>query len=299
MEFMTKKLRGVFSVLITPMTDDYKVDEKGLRSNIDWQIEKGAAGICVVGSTGEFVALTKEERAFIARVSVEHAAGRVPVIIGTAAATTYEVIEHTKHAEQIGADAAMIINPYYCLPSPAEVVEFFRAVGESVNIPIMAYNNPGTSGVDVLPETFAEIAKIKNVNYLKDASGEIRRVREIHECTGGAIKVFNGSEDIALEAFLLGAVGWICVAGNAIPGECQKVFDLATSGKYDEAMRVYSKIMPFLELIEKSGKFVHVAKAAAGKVGCASGPCRLPRLPLTPEEDRTLEAVLRQIGAIK
>lgn len=296
---MAKELRGVYSVMITPMTDDYKVDEKGLRSNIDWQIESGAAGICVVGSTGEFVALNESERKFVAKTAIEHAAGRIPVVVGTAAATTPEVVEYTKYAEQTGADAAMIINPYYSLPSQAEVIEFFRAVGEAVDIPIMAYNNPGLTGVDILPETFTEIAKIKNITYLKDATGDIRRVREIQESTGGAIKMFNGCEDIALESFLLGAVGWICVAGNAIPGECQKMFELATAGKYDEALNVYKQILPFLDFLEKSGKFVHVAKAAAGKVGCASGPCRLPRLPLLPEEDRALDAVLRKIGAVK
>lgn len=294
-----KDLRGVFSVLITPMTDDFKIDEKGFRSNIDWQISKGIAGLCVVGSTGEFVSLTKEERNRLAKIAVEHVAGRVPVVVGTAAATTPEAIEYTKYAESIGADAAMIINPYYSLPAPNEVIEYFRMIGDAVNIPIMAYNNPYSSGVDILPETLAQIGKIKNVSYLKDASGEIRRVREIQECTEGKMKVFNGSEDIAFEAFILGAVGWICVAGNVIPAECQELFRLVEDGKIGEAKKLYDRILPFLVHIEKCGKLVQVTKAATAKIGCAAGPARYPRLPLTAEEDKALDAILKQIGAIK
>ncbi|MCL1855606.1 MAG: 4-hydroxy-tetrahydrodipicolinate synthase, partial [Clostridia bacterium] len=271
-----KELRGVFSVLITPMNDDFQIDEKGLRANIDWQISKGIAGICVTGSTGEFVSLTKEERNLVARISVEHAAGRIPVVVGTAAATTPEAIEYTQYAERIGADGAMIINPYYSLPAPNEVVEYFRMIGEAVHIPIMAYNNPASSGVDILPETMAEIGKIKNVSYLKDASGEIRRVREIQQCTHNRIKVFNGCEDLAFEAFVLGAVGWICVAGNIVPGECQKLFDLVEAGKISEAKKHYDRLLPLLMHIEKCGKLVQVTKAAAAKVGCAAGPARYP-----------------------
>jgi len=292
-----KELRGVFTVMVTPMTGDYKIDEKGLRANIDWQIGKGIAGLCVTGSTGEFVSLTREERNRVAKIAVEHAAGRVPVVVGTAAATTPEAIEYTQYAESIGADAAMIVIPYYSLPAPNEVIEYFRMIGEAVNIPIMAYNNPGCTGVDVLPETLSQVGKIKNVGYLKDASGEIRRVRDIQRLTDNKLKVFNGCEELAFEAFVLGAVGWICVAGNVIPGECQMLFDLVQAGKISEAKKLYDRILPFLTHIE-SGKLVQVTKAAVAKIGCAAGPARYPRLPLLPEEDKTLDAILRQIGAI-
>ncbi len=293
-----KELRGVFTVMITPMTQDQKFDEKGFRSNIDWQISKGIAGLCVTGSTGEFVCLSTEERDLISKIAVEHVNGRVPVIVGTAAATTAEVIRHTKYAESIGADAAMIINPYYSLPTQKEVIEFFRMVGESVDIPIMAYNNPASSGVDVKPETFKEIAKIKNIEYLKDASGEIRRVREIQEVTEGKMKIFNGAEDLAFEAFVLGAIGWICVAGNIIPKECQELFDLVQDGKIKEAKELYFKILPLLNLIEGCGKLVQTTKAGAELVGCAAGYGRYPRLPLEDHEVENLKSVLKKIGAI-
>ncbi len=293
-----KTLRGVFTVMITPMTEDQKVDIDGLKSNIDWQISKGIAGLCVTGSTGEFVSLSSSERDLIAKTAVEHVNGRVPVIVGTAAGTTQEVIRYTKYAEEIGADAAMIINPYYSLPTQKEIVEFFRMVGENVNIPIMAYNNPPCSGVDVVPSTFKEISKVKNVEYLKDASGDIRRVRDIQFETGGNMKVFNGCEDLAFEAFILGAVGWICVAGNIIPKECQDLFDLVQEGKINEAKELYFKIMPLFTLLETCGKLVQTTKAGAELVGCVAGPPRYPRLPLEESEIEALKGVLKQIGAI-
>ena len=285
--------------MVTPMTNDYKVDEKGLRANIDWQIGKGVAGICVVGNTGEFSTLNKDERRLVAKVAVDHVKGRVPVIVGTSAPTTMEVIENTKYAEKIGADAAMIIVPYGAVPRQSEVIQFFKDVGEAVNIPIMLYNNPGVSAVDVLPETIAEIAKIKNITYVKESSGEIRRVKKIQELTGGSLKIFCGCEDLAFESFMLGAIGWICVAGNAVPAECQQLFDLTMAGKSAEALKVSKKILPLLEFLEESGKFVQVAKAAATKVSPAGGPCRPPRMPLTPAEDKKLVSVLRKMGALK
>ncbi len=295
---MAKELHGVFTVMITPMNADQSIDFEGFKKNIDWQISQGIAGLCVVGSTGEFVCLSKEERNLVAKTAVDHVAGRVPVVVGTAAATTPEAIELTKYAEEIGADAAMIINPYYSCPAPNEVVEYFRMIGEAVNIPIMAYNNPFTTCVDILPETMAEIGKIPHIEYLKDASGEIRRVREIQELTGGNLKIFNGCEDLAFEAFVLGAIGWICVAGNIIPKECQTLFELVEQGKIAEAKALYNKILPLLLHIEKCGKLVQATKAGAAKVGCAAGPARYPRLALTPEEDAELEAILKKVGAI-
>ena len=293
-----KELRGVFTVMVTPFTEEGRFDEAGFRKNIDWQIEKGIAGLCVAGSTGEFVCLSHDERKLIAKTAVDHVNGRVPVIVGTAAATTAEVIALTKHAEEIGADAVMIINPYYSLPAPNEVIEFFRMVGEAVDIPIMAYNNPACSGVDIKPETMGKIAGFKNIEYLKDASGEIRRVREIQEVTGGTIKVFNGADDLAFEAFVLGAVGWICVCGNIIPSECQRLFDLVQEGKIIEAKKLYDKILPLLNHIEGCGKLVQATKAGVEMVGGAAGKPRLPRLPLDGEERERLRGVLGRIGVI-
>ena len=294
-----KELRGVFTVMLTPFTDDFKFDEAGFKKNIDWQIKKGIAGLCVLGSTGEFITVSRDERKHIAETAVGHVNGRVPVIIGTAAATTPEVIELTKHAEKTGADAAMIINPWYSLPRPNEIIEFFRMVEEAVNIPIMAYNNPACSGVDILPETMGKIGGFKNIEYLKDASGEIRRVREIQDVTNGKIKVFNGADDLAFEAFVLGAVGWICVAGNIIPAECQKLFNLVQEGKIKEAKKLYDKILPLLNYLEGCGKLVQATKAGAEMVGCAAGKPRLPRLPLDKNEKETLRAVLKKVGAVK
>lgn len=293
------EFRGSYAVMVTPMTKEQEVDEKGLRENIDWYIDEGIAGICPLGSTGEFVSLTKEERLRVAKIAVEHINGRVPCIIGTAAETTRETIEYTKHAKEIGADGVLIINPYYCKPADNEIYEHFRAVSEAVDIPIMLYNNPWTSGIDMKPELIAKICQLKNIDYVKEASMEIRRVRDIIRLTGGKAKVFCGTDDLAFESFMLGAVGWISVCANIIPGMSQQLFDLVEQGQIDKAKELYQKMLPLLDVIENSGKLVQVVKASVNKIGHAAGPCRFPRLPLTEEEEASVDKVLRDMGLIK
>lgn len=293
-----KEFRGSYVVNITPMTKDCEVDYTGLKDNLDWYIEKGTAGLDVLGSTGEFVSLTKEERIKVAETAVKHVNGRVPVILGTAAPTTKETIEYTRHAKEIGADGVMIISPYYSLPSENEIYEHFKAVSEAVDIPIMMYNNPATCGVDIKPELAVKICGLKNIEYVKEASMELRRIRQIVKLGKGKVKVFNGCEDIALEAFINGAVGWVSVIGNVVPDMSQKLFDLAVENKITEAKALYEKMLPLLTFIEESGKLVQTIKACLNKMGRAAGPCRLPRLPLSPEEDAVLERILKDLDLI-
>ncbi|MDQ7095122.1 4-hydroxy-tetrahydrodipicolinate synthase [Desulfosporosinus sp. PR] len=298
MQIKMKDFRGSFTVMITPMTKEQEIDENGIRENIDWQISEGIAGLCPLGSTGEFVSLSREERFRVAKIAVEHVKGRVPVLLGTAAETTKEVIEYTQNAKELGADGALIINPYYCKPAENEIYEFFKMISEAVDIPVMVYNNPFTSGIDMKAELLAKIAQLKNMAYIKDASMEIRRVKEIINLTDGRMKVFNGTDDIAFEAFLAGAVGWIAVCGNIIPGLSQQLFDLVEAGEIQKAKELNQKILPLLSFIENSGKLVQVVKAAVNKIGHAAGPSRLPRLPLTPEEDEKLVQILKNLGVL-
>lgn len=293
-----KEFRGSFTVMVTPMKQDQSIDEGGIKKNIDWYIEEGTAGICVLGSTGEFLSLSKKERHKAAEIAVEHINGRVPCLIGTAEETTAETIEYTKHAKKIGADGALIINSYYCKPSENEIYEHFKAISEAVDIPIMLYNNPWTSGVDIKPELVAKICHLKNICYVKESSMEIRRIRDIAPLIEGEAQLFCGCDDLAFESFVLGAVGWISVCSNIIPGMSQQLFELVQKNEIQKAKELYIKMLPLLHLIENSGKLVQVVKAAMNKMGRAAGPCRLPRLPLTPDEDAALEKVLADMGLI-
>jgi len=293
-----KEFTGSYVVNITPMTPDQELDEKGLQDNIEWSIAMGTAGICCVGSTGEFVSLTREERLRVARITVDQVKNRIPVLVGTAAETTRDTIEYTRHAREIGADGVLIINPYYCKPSSDEIYEHFRAVSEAVDIPIMLYNNPHTSGIDMSDELMLRICTLKNIRHVKEASGEIRHVRNLLRFSNGAIRVFCGSDDLVLESFLMGACGFISVCGNIIPDISQQLFQHVQENEIEKARRLYERILPLCEMIERSGKMVQVVKAAVNKIGHAAGPCRLPRLPLTQAEDEALESLLRDMGLL-
>jgi len=296
----TKKLRGVYAVMTTPFTaDGQKVDDAAFKACIDWQIGQGIAGLCLLGSTGEFISMSEKERKETAEMAMKHVNGRVPVIFGTAAATTKEVIDYTLHVQSIGADGAMVLPPYYYGPQANEILQFYKDVSEAVDFPIMVYNNPFTSGVDMKPELLGEISKLPHMEYVKEASNEIRRVREVQAATNGALKIFNGGDDIAFEAFVLGAIGWISVAANVIPKECQQLFDMVWDGKIPEALELYKKLLPIISHLEECGKPAQTVKAALNKMGLPGGYCRKPRIALLPEEDAALTAVMKQVGLLK
>lgn len=292
------ELRGTFAVTITPMNENQEIDLEGLKNNIDWLISEGIPGICVTGSTGEFSSLTSQERLVIAETAVKHINGRVKCLIGTAAETTKETIYFTKHAKSIGADGVLIINPYYCLPTPDEIYHHYRAVSDAVDITIMAYNNPAHSGVDMKPELLAKLATIKNVKYVKDATGDLRRIPDIIRLSDGKIKVFCGGEDLAFENFILGATGWICVCANILPRKSQQLFELVSSKQIDKARNLFYELYPLLEMLEHSPKAIQIVKTSLNLMGHAGGACRLPRMPLSVEEEKQVVDILKELKIV-
>ncbi|WP_342601155.1 4-hydroxy-tetrahydrodipicolinate synthase [Psychrobacillus sp. FSL H8-0483] len=294
------KLEGVFPVLVTPMLNQEEIDWNGFCNNIEHFIEEGVAGIAINGSTGEFVSLTKEERFKAVEVAVNQINGRIPLIVGTAAETTADAIEYTQQAEQAGADAALLINSYYAHPKENEIYAHFKAVAESVKFPIMIYNNPFTSGVDISTETILQVGRdVENITHIKESSGGIGKVRDIARQGEGFIKVFCGSEDLAMESFLVGATGWISVSGNIVPGLVTAMYNHVQNGEMDKAWALYDQLLPLCEYLEGSGKYVQIAKRAMELKGCAGGPCRLPRLPLSEEEDAKLKELMAGLGVLR
>lgn len=291
-----KKLEGVFPVLITPMHEDGEINWEGLRSNIDHFIEQGVAGIAVNGSTGEFVSLTKEERFKVTEIAVEQVAGQIPLIVGTAAETTKDAIMYTKQAEEAGADAALLINSYYAHPKDEEIYVQFKEVAESVDFPIMIYNNPFTSGVNIGTETILKVARdVENITHIKESSGDIGKVRDITRQGKGFLQTFCGADDLALESFLVGATGWISVAGNIAPKLVTNMFNCVQQGDLEKAWELYDKVLPLCNFLEGSGKYVQIVKRAMDLQGLAGGPSRKPRLPLTDEEEERLKGILESI----
>ena len=225
---MDKKFEGIFAVLVTPFTKSDKVDEKILRKHVRYLIDKGKVhGLIPTGSTGEFTALTDDERTLVAEIVIEEAKGKVPVVVGTAAVATKDMVRYSQNAQNQGADGIMVVPSYYCHPDSREIYEHYKTLSQSVSIPIVLYNNPSTSGVDMQPELVARIAQLDNVSYIKESSGDMTRVAAIQKLTGNKLKVFCGCDTLTLEMFLIGAAGWVSAPANIIPQQCAKLFELA------------------------------------------------------------------------
>ncbi|MEK4913049.1 4-hydroxy-tetrahydrodipicolinate synthase [Bacillus sp. FSL E2-8887] len=293
-----QKIKGAFPVLITPMDEFQEIDWKGVKQNVNYFIEQKVAGIIINGSTGEFVSLSKEERFNMVETVLKEVDGRIPVIVGTAAETTKETIEYTKHAEAHGADCALIINSYYCKPKEEEIYFHFKEISNAVNIPIMLYNNPFTSGVDMSTELMLRIGKeCENVTHIKESSGDIRKARDLVRQGEGAFQVFCGSEDLVMESYLVGASGWVSVAGNIVPGLVTKMYEHFQNGELEKAWEMNGAILPLCEFLEGSGKYVQIVKRSMELHGQVGGPSRYPRLGLTEEEDQKLQTILSEIAA--
>lgn len=291
-------IRGAFPVLITPMNEAQEIDWHGVKNNVNYFIEQNVAGIIINGSTGEFVSLSKEERLEMTETVLKEVNGRIPVIVGTAAETTKETIVYTKHAERHGASGALIINSYYCKPKEEEIYFHFKQVSEAVNIPIMLYNNPFTSGVDMSTELMLKIGKdCENVTYIKESSGDIRKARDLIRQADGAFEVFCGSEDLVMESYLVGATGWVSVAGNIVPQIVTQMYEYVQNGELEKAWEINDRILPLCTFLEESGKYVQIVKRAMELNGQAGGPSRYPRLGLTQAEDEKLQNILSRITA--
>lgn len=294
-----KKIQGAYPVLITPMDKEQSIDWQGVVNNVNYFIDQGVAGLVINGSTGEFVSLSKSERFQMAETVMNTVNGRVPVIVGTAAETTAETIEYTKQANAHGADCALIINPYYMKPKEREIYHHFKSVSEAVDIPIMLYNNPFTSGVDMSIELMLEIGRdCKNVTHIKESSGDIRKTRDLARMGKGDFEVFCGAEELVMESYFVGATGWISVAGNIVPGLVTKMYNLFQEGEEEEAWQINDLILPLCEFLEGSGKYVQIVKRAMELNGQAGGPARSPRLGLTEEEEDKLKEILESLNVV-
>lgn len=297
---MNMTIRGAYPVLITPMTQAQEIDWSGVKNNVNYFLNQGVAGLVINGSTGEFVSLSKEEKFQMVETVLKEVNGRIPVIVGTAAETTKETIEYTKQAEAHGADCALIINPYYMKPKENEIYHHFKEVSNAVNIPIMLYNNPFTSGVNMSTELMLQIGRdCENVTRIKESSGEIAKARDLARQAKGDFEVFCGSEELVMESYFVGATGWISVAGNIAPKLVTDMFNHFQNGEMEEAWAINDRILPLCAFLEGSGKYVQIVKRAMELQGLAGGPCRSPRLPLNAEEEAKLKELLASLETIK
>ncbi len=292
--YIDEDFRGSYTVLATPFTPGGRsIDTDALRRLVGWQVENGSHGIIPLGSTGEFLSVSDSERVQIIETVVEAADGRVPVLIGTADEWTDKAVGYSVEAQMIGANGLMIISPYYSSPTEDELFEHFRRISDAVSIPIMVYNNPNTANVDLRPEFVARLSALDNVRYIKESSGDISRVREIHRLTDN-VTVFAGYHPF--ESLAAGAKGYVSVIGNFLPAESAAVCDLMDEGRRDEALSLYNRMIPLLNAIA-GDKYVSATKCAMAAVGMPIGEPRSPRLALPPNDAALVQRLIAEFKA--
>jgi 4-hydroxy-tetrahydrodipicolinate synthase len=283
--------RGCYTVLVTPFTaDGAAVDLAALARLVDFQIAEGIDGLIPLGSTGEFLSVSREERTAIVETVVRTAAGRVPVLVGTGVEDTREAMILSREAEALGADGVMVIPPYYSVPTEDELFAHYQAIAGAIGLPVMVYNNPATANVDLHPALLARLSQIDNCRYVKESTLDVTRVRDIIAACGDRMAVFAGV--LGYESAWLGAVGWVAVCSNVAPRLSGDMFRAAAAGNRDMALPLYRRLAPLLPWVG-GPRYVSGTKAAFRLMGMDMGPPRPPRLPLPQGDLAALASVLR------
>ncbi len=280
-------IRGSLVALVTPMHADGSLDWMALDALLDWHIESGTDGIVAVGTTGESATLAVDEHCEVIARVIKRVAGRIPVIAGTGGNATAEAVELTREAQALGADACLLVTPYYNKPTQEGLYQHYRHIAEAVSIPQILYNVPGRTGVDMLPATVARLADIDNITGIKEATGDLDRAREVIDICQGRMAVYSGDDATSTELMLMGGDGTISVTANVAPAQLAEVARLALAGEAEAAYALDSKLAALNEalFLESNPIPVKWALADAGRIEHGL------RLPLTPLAEQYHEAV--------
>ena len=291
-----KELKEMCVALCTPFTEDgEKVDETALKNHIDSMIEAGVHIILVCGGTGEFAYLRPEERRRIAEIASKHIDGRAGFMVQTSAVNTADAIEFSRHAEGVGADCLLILPPYFEGPNYDGIYYHYEKIAEAINIPIMVYNIPQSSNIDLTPGFMKRLMEIDNIQYIKDSMENLTRIQELLMVCGDRVKVFNGGDPIAYYSLIAGCPGCVWGATNAMPKESVKLYDLVQAGKLSEAGDLWKRMFP-ANLFFVTHVYNAAVKAATNLSGRKVGPCRKPLMPLTDSEMSDLKDALKPLG---
>lgn len=291
------QLRGSMPALITPMKNG-KVDEKAFAKFVDWQIEQGSNALVPVGTTGESPTLSPEEHKRVVEICIEVAKGRVPVIAGTGSNNTLEAIEYTRHAKKAGADAALVVVPYYNKPTQDGIYAHFRAVAESADIPILVYNVPGRTVANISVDTLARLARdCKNIVGTKDASADLTRPSLQRAASGEKFIQLSGEDGTALGFNAHGGVGCISVTANVAPKLCAELQQATLAGDYVKALKLQDRLMPLHHamFVETSPGPV---KYAVSLLGLCEPEARLPMIPVVEGTKTAVKAAMVHAGLL-
>jgi 4-hydroxy-tetrahydrodipicolinate synthase len=288
--------QGVYPAATTQFRPDQSLDVSATLAHLDKMIEAGIHGLIMLGTVGENCSLEYPEKLEVLSATVRHVARRVPVLSGVAECTTKLACRYAADAQRIGVDGLMVLPAMVYKSDPRETLVHFRTVARATDLKIMVYNNPVSYSVDITPEMFVELADEPNLVAIKESSENVRRITDLKNACGERYTLFCGVDDLVLESLLLGAVGWVSGLVNAFPAENRLLWDLATSGRWNEAVEVYRWYTPLLHL-DTHVKLVQYIKLAQQECGLGSELVRAPRLPLIGEErERVLEIIRRGIS---
>lgn len=291
------RFRGIYTVPVTAFTPDGRIDETAYRRLLDFIVTQGTHGIIAPGGIGEFSVLSEDERRELIEISVDEVGGQVPVLAGVGGIGTSYVIRLVQHAQQAGADGFMLTNPYYTGWGEDELYEHFLAICRSTDLPCMLYNNPFTTRINVSVELLCRLAdNTSNFRYVKDTTYDVTRVSQIISASEGKLIVFAGVDDMSLESFMMGAEGWVAGVSNVLPREAFELFELADNGRYDEARKLYVRLLPFMTRIEREAKGIQCLRVGLEMMGMPVGEGRRPALPLTREQRLEVRDYLEALG---
>lgn len=290
----TRRLKGSLTALVTPFRDG-ALDEDAFRALVQWQIAEGAHGLVPVGTTGESPTLSHDEHDRVVALCIEEARGRVPVVAGAGSNATQEAIERSVHAERAGADAVLIVTPYYNKPTQEGLYRHFKAINDAIGIPILIYNIPGRSVIDMSVETMARLYELRNIAGVKDATANVARVSLQRQAMGADFLQLSGEDATALGFMAHGGHGCISVTANVAPGLCARMQEACLKDDYAGALAVQDRLMPL-----HTALFVETnpspAKYALSKLGRMREDVRLPMIPVGEATRLQVDAALRHAG---
>ncbi len=292
------KLQGCYVAIVTPFTADGQIDETGLRSNIEFLIERGIAGVVPCGTTGESATLSWDEHNRVVDIALDQVKGRIQVIAGAGSNNTRESIEAAKHAKKVGAQAILCITPYYNKPTQEGLYQHYKLIATTVDIPIVLYNVPGRTGVNMLPQTIERLCEFKSIVAVKEASGNVLQISEIHKRCGDRLTVLSGDDALTLPILCCGGKGVISVVGNIWPEKMVALINAFEQGDLKTALEHHEALMPV-----SNAMFIETnpgpVKAAMNHMGLAAGSLRLPLWAMESGNRTKLLAVLAESGINK
>ncbi len=289
--------QGSMVALVTPMSEDGSLDESALLKLVNFHVDNGTDAIVAVGTTGESATVDVDEHRHIIRKVIEFAKGKMPVIAGTGANSTREAIHLTQCAAEDGADACLLVTPYYNKPTQEGLYQHYKALADAVSIPQILYNVPGRTAVDMLPETVARLCEIDNIVGIKEATGDLTRIQQLLDQTKGHIDIYSGDDATAMESILLGAKGDISVTANVVPRQMAQMCAYALNGDRAAAVAIEAKISQLHTILFVEPNPIPV-KWALYQMQLISTGIRLPLTALSPNYHSDLKAALKQADAL-